>query len=140
MTLVDILQFSLEPARFLPLDLIPHQKICFTSEECLYLECLLVTCLSLSRDPWVFEFFEICRDHGYVHSRFLWFWISLKTFLHTQSYTSVYSYIHAGLCCHQIYMTHLGLGCCYIPFVLGGTRFLHILSFMCVLVTFLSSS
>ena len=85
---MDILQFSLEPARFLPLDLIPHQKICFMSEECLYLECILVTCLSLSRDPWDFRVFRNLQSPRICAIKVPLVLDQSKD-VHTQSYTSV---------------------------------------------------
>lgn len=38
-----------------------------------------------------FEFSEIYRVHGYVQSRFLWFWISLKMFIRSPTHPSSYN-------------------------------------------------
>ena len=74
-----------------------------------------------------FKLSEICRDHGYVHSRFFWLWVSLKyvpgyTVLHIHLYTCM-GMLSSNTSCFKL-----------LSFLLHTCLFAF--SFMYVLVTF----
>ena len=115
--------FSLEPARFLPLDLIQHQNSASQVRNA-YLECLLATCLSLSRDPWDFWVFRSLQRPWTCAFKVL---LALGP---SESVVPVYTVLHITVYAVIKHALHISLyvAIIYIPFLLWSTTSQRILS------------